>query len=66
MSFIRTKISHGREYAYEVETYRDRDGTVRQRVLRYIGPTNPRYGGKVVDVHDEKEQLRNRGRRSKS
>lgn len=37
MSFIRTKTINGTRYQYEVETYRDEQGKVRQRTLRYIG-----------------------------
>lgn len=61
MVFVRTKISHGREYAYEVQNYRDKDGVTRQRVVRYLGPTNPVYGGHgAVDLHDAKADLRRR------
>lgn len=65
MSFIRVKRSHGREYAYEVENFRDVDGQTRQRVLRYLGPIAPVYGGHgAVDLHDAKTALRERRRRN--
>ena len=44
MSYIRRKILSGREYRYEVESYRDASGNVRQRVLKYLGPEAPIYG----------------------
>ena len=64
MSFIRVKRSHGRDYVYEVESYRDMDGATRQRVVRYLGPADPVYGGRgPVDLHDAKEDLKERRRR---
>lgn len=44
MSFIRKKKVNGRVYKYEVESVRDASGTVRQRVVRYLGPEEPIYG----------------------
>lgn len=46
MAFYRTKRFHGRDYVYLVESYRDAEGGRRQRVLRYVGPVKPIYGGK--------------------
>ena len=37
MSFIRTKMIDGQAYLYEVQSYRNEQGKVRQRVLRYLG-----------------------------
>lgn len=44
MTYIRRKIVGGREYKYEVESYRDPSGNVRQRVVKYLGPEVPIYG----------------------
>lgn len=46
MAFYRTKRFHGRDYVYLVESYRDANGRRRQRVLRYVGPVKPIYGGR--------------------
>ncbi len=37
MSFVRIKTINGTRYQYEVENYRDEQGKVRQRILRYLG-----------------------------
>lgn len=37
MSYVRKKRFGERVYYYEVEGYRNKDGKVRQRVLRYLG-----------------------------
>ncbi len=41
MSFIRTKDHGGRDYRYLVENYRE-GGKVKQRVLKYLGPVDPK------------------------
>lgn len=41
MTFFRKKRVAGREYVYEVENTRGKDGKTRQRVIRYVGPTDP-------------------------
>jgi len=50
MSFIRSKkFSNGRVYYYQVESYRDGEGKVKQRVIKYLGKQDPRAkkGGKL-------------------
>ena len=37
MAYIRTKKVKGKEYQYLVEGYRDKDGKVKQRTLKYLG-----------------------------
>ncbi|MDJ0593069.1 MAG: hypothetical protein QNJ72_24305 [Pleurocapsa sp. MO_226.B13] len=37
MAYIRTKKVKGFEYQYLVEGYRDKDGKVRQRTIKYLG-----------------------------
>lgn len=44
MSFIRKKKVAGRVYKYEVENVRGSDGTVQQKVIRYLGAEDPVYG----------------------
>ena len=64
MSFLRIKRSGGREYVYEVENYRDRDGVTHQRVLRYLGPAAPVYSRhRAVDIHEAREEMKERRRR---
>ena len=56
MAYIRTKKVKGREYQYLVEGYRDSDGKVKQRTIKYLGAVNPsnRRGKSMVNA-----QLRN-------
>lgn len=42
--FLRRKKVHGRVYVYELKSYRDGNGNPRTRILRYLGPEDPRYG----------------------
>jgi hypothetical protein len=44
VAFVRKKTIAGRVYRYEVESVRQPDGSVSQRVLRYLGPEAPVYG----------------------
>ena len=44
MTFVRRKTIGGRTYLYEVESTRDADGTVRQHVVKYLGPELRIYG----------------------
>lgn len=44
MTFVRRKTIGGRTYLYEVESTRDADGTVRQHVVKYLGPEQRIYG----------------------
>jgi Uma2 family endonuclease len=41
MAYVRTKKVKGREYKYLVEGYRDKNGKVRQRTLKYLGAVEP-------------------------
>ena len=40
MAYIRTKKVKGKLYKYKVEGYRDKDGKVRQRTIKYLGAVN--------------------------
>jgi hypothetical protein len=44
VSFIRKKKIGGRVYKYEVENVRSAQGSVQQKVVRYLGPEEPVYG----------------------
>lgn len=46
MAYVRKKRINGSEYYYLVEGYRDEDGKVRQRVIKYLG--------KHVSIEDAK------------
>ncbi len=37
MAYIRTKKVKGKDYKYLVEGYRDKDGKVKQRIIKYLG-----------------------------
>jgi Putative restriction endonuclease len=41
MAFVRTKKVKGKQYRYLVESYRDKQGKVRQRTLKYLGAVEP-------------------------
>lgn len=61
VAFYRIKRVGGRDYVFEVETIRIRRGVYRQRVIRYVGPVEPVYGGRgPVDVA-ELRKVRTRG-----
>lgn len=60
MVFVRVKRIRGQEYVYEVENYRDRDGAVRQRVVRYVGVRDPAYGRPPVDLDQARKALARR------
>jgi hypothetical protein len=38
----------GKEYKYLVEGYRDQDGKVRQRTIKYLGAVSPSNGGQFM------------------
>ena len=38
MAYVRIKKVKGKEYKYLVEGYRDKDGKVKQRTIKYLGP----------------------------
>ncbi|MEY2833670.1 MAG: hypothetical protein RLZZ574_2929 [Cyanobacteriota bacterium] len=44
MAYIRTKKVKGKEYKYLVEGYRDKDGKVRQRTIKYLGAVSLKLG----------------------
>jgi hypothetical protein len=48
MAYIRTKKVKGKEYKYLVEGYRDQDGKVRQRTIKYLGAVSPSNGGQFM------------------
>lgn len=48
MAYIRTKKVKGKEYQYLVEGYRDLDGKVRQRTIKYLGAVSPSNGGQFM------------------
>lgn len=50
MTFFRVKRVKNRGYVYEMESYRDRDGEPRNRMVRYIGPANPAPVRRAVDI----------------
>lgn len=61
MVHIRVKRIHGRPYVYVVRSYRDAAGNIRKQYVRYVGPTDPVYGGRgPVDVQAEREKLKRR------
>lgn len=41
MAFVRTKKLKGKEYRYLVESYRNAEGKVRQRTIKYLGAVVP-------------------------
>ena len=41
MAFLRTKRIHGQTYYYLVESYREKNGKVKQRQLKYYGKLKP-------------------------
>jgi Uma2 family endonuclease len=45
MAYIRTKKVKGKEYQYLVEGYRDQNGKVKQRTIKYLGATQANNGG---------------------
>ena len=45
MAYIRTKKVKGFEYQYLVEGYRDKDGKVKQRTIKYLGAVSSNNGG---------------------
>jgi Uma2 family endonuclease len=48
MAYIRTKKVKGKEYQYLVEGYRDLDGKVRQRTIKYLDAVSPSNGGQFM------------------
>ncbi len=59
MAYIRTKKVKGKEYQYLVEGYRDKDGKVRQRIIKYLGAVNQGdTGQKMVATPITQEKTR--------
>lgn len=48
MAYIRTKKVKGKEYQYLVEGYRDKDGKVKQRTIKYLGAVNKSKANKSM------------------
>ena len=57
MPFVRTKKLKGKEYRYLVESYRDRQGKVRQRTIKYLGAVSPKLGGNEMVNTTTKEKI---------
>ncbi len=58
MAYIRTKKLKGKEYQYLVEGYRDKDGKVKQRTIKYLGAVSPIDGGNEMVTTPTKEKIR--------
>ena len=48
MAYIRTKKVKGKKYQYLVEGYRDKDGKVRQRTIKYLGAVDKSKADKTM------------------
>lgn len=48
MAYIRTKKVKGKKYKYLVEGYRDEDGKVKQRTIKYLGAVNQNEADKPM------------------
>lgn len=58
MSFIREKRFGNRVYRYLVESYRDREGRIKQRVIKYLGRVvETKEGKKLVKARSLIDQL---------
>jgi Uma2 family endonuclease len=57
MAYIRTKKVKGKEYQYLVEGYRDFDGKVRQRTIKYLGAVNKSKADKPMVTTPTKEEI---------
>ena len=51
MSYIVTRKAKGKTYYLEVEGFRNKEGKVRQRVLRYFGRNDPRKNKGAKPIH---------------
>jgi Uma2 family endonuclease len=55
MPYIRTKKVKGKEYQYLVEGYRDKNGKVQQRTIKYLGAVSPsNKGNGMVNIPTRK------------
>ncbi|MEN9518288.1 MAG: hypothetical protein RLZZ381_876, partial [Cyanobacteriota bacterium] len=57
MAFVRTKKLKGKEYRYLVENYRDDQGKVRQRNIKYLGAVSPKLGGQEMVTTPTPEKI---------
>ena len=57
MAYIRTKKLKGKEYQYLVEGYRDKDGKVKQRTIKYLGAVSPTDRGNEMVTTPTKEKI---------
>ncbi len=64
MAYIRTKKVKGKEYQYLVEGYRDKDGKVKQRTIKYLGAVNK--GSKTMVTTPTKKIRTSHGSESSS
>lgn len=55
MVFTLRKRVGRRYYLYRIESYRDKEGQLRSRILEYLGPEDPIYGqqrGALRELND--------------
>jgi Uma2 family endonuclease len=57
MAFVRTKKLKGKEYRYLVENYRDDQGKVRQRNIKYLGAVSLKLGGQEMVTTPTPEKI---------
>ena len=57
MAYIRTKKVKGKEYQYLVEGYRDSDGKVRQRTIKYLGAVDSSKAESPMVTTPTKEKI---------
>lgn len=57
MAYIRTKKVKGKLYQYLVEGYRDPEGKVKQRTIKYLGAVSPKLGGNEMVNTPTKEKI---------
>lgn len=59
MTFFRVKRVDGRDYVYEMRSYRDKAGQPRNEIVRYLGPASP-VRKQPVDVTALRERRNSR------
>ena len=57
MAYIRTKKVKGKTYQYLVEGYRDKDGKVKQRTIKYLGAVDKNKAGKPMVTIPTSEKI---------
>ena len=57
MAYIRTKKVKGKEYQYLVEGYRDKDGKVKQRTIKYLGAVDKNKANKPMVTTPTSEKI---------